>query len=359
MKYFTFLLFTFLFGINYSSFACTGITVSASDLTIVSARTMEFALDLKSNIIVVPKAYTYKGTAPGMTAGKTWATKYMIIGANALGSDYLSEGMNEKGLSVGAFYHSGYADYQTVNDKEFPNTIGSWEVVSYVLSNFSAVDEAVKGLREVKVANIMVPEWGNSVPPFHYKLQDAGGNCVVIEYLKGSMVVYENVLGVITNNPTFDWHITNLGNYINLSPVNVPQVELGHLTIQQVGQGTGLLGLPGDFTPPSRFVRAVALTQCAFKTATSNEVVNLAFHILNSFDIIKGVVRNKSSDANLYEQTQWVTASDLKNLRFFMKTYNNPKIKMVDLKKVNLSAGDIIIFDMSGDDFFEDITNKQ
>jgi choloylglycine hydrolase len=318
---------------------------------------MEFAADLKSCIIVVPKGYNYQGTAQGMKPGKTWTAKYTVMGANMFGTDYLIEGFNEKGLGMGGFFHTGFADYQPVGDNEFSNTIGSWEVISYVLSNFSSVDEVVEGLKEVKVANVTRIEMGNNIVPLHYKVQDASGKCVVIEYLKGKMFMYEDIMGVITNNPTFDWHLLNLSNYVNLSPINTAKNEIGQFIIHQMGQGTGLLGLPGDFTPPSRFIRAAFLSQCAQKPITSDEAINTAFHVLNSFDIVRGLVIDPTNSANPNEQTQWTSASDLKNLRFFIKTYDNPKIKMVDLKKVDLTSAKVITYDISAKNFFEDISN--
>ena len=79
---------------------------------------------------------------------------------------------------------------------------------------------------------------------------------MVIEYVNGAAHVYDNPIGVFTNSPAFDWHITNLRNYVNLSPINVAPVKLSGKTLKGLGQGSGLLGLPGDYTPPSRFVRA-------------------------------------------------------------------------------------------------------
>jgi hypothetical protein len=91
----------------------------------------------------------------------------------------------------------------------------------------------------------------------------------VIEPLNKGLKIYDNPLGVVTNAPTFDWHMTNLRNYINLSATNVPAVDMGGITLAQFGQGSGLRGLPGDFTPPSRFVRAVAFSQSAFPSDTA------------------------------------------------------------------------------------------
>lgn len=117
--------------------------------------------------------------------------------------------------------------------------------------------------------------------PCHYVLHDAAGNCAVIEYVDGKRSIHDNPLGVFTNAPTFDWHITNLRNYANLSVTNVPPVELVGVRLSGFGQGNGLFGLPGDFTPPSRFVRAVAFSQSSVATKTAVDATLQAFHILN------------------------------------------------------------------------------
>ena len=129
------------------------------------------------------------------------------------------------------------------------------------------------------------------MPPCHYIVNDASGQCVVLEYVNGELKIHDNPLGVITNSPTFDWHVTNLRNYVNLTVNNVPPVEISGIKLPGFGQGSGMLGLPGDFTPPSRFIRAVAFSQSALPVATADEGVLQAFHILNQFDIPKGAAR--------------------------------------------------------------------
>ena len=96
-------------------------------------------------------------------------------------------------------------------------------------------------------------------------------------------------------------------------------------------EGAGMHGLPGDFTPPSRFIRAVAFSQSEVQAATADEAVLKAFHILNQFDIPLGSVRDKTDGG--VELTQWTAVSDLKNLRWYFKTYDDQSIRMVDLKQ--------------------------
>jgi len=176
------------------------------------------------------------------------------------------------------------------------------------------------------------------VPPVHFVVQDRSGKAVVIEPLNKSLKIYDNPLGVLTNSPSFDWHMTNLRNYVNLSATNVPPLNLGGVTLAQFGQGSGLRGLPGDFTPPSRFVRAVAFSQSAIQSSTASEAALQAFHILNNFDIPYGAVRDKQGGEMHAEYTTWTSASDLKNLRWYFRTYNDQSIRSVDLTKALAAA---------------------
>jgi len=153
----------------------------------------------------------------------------------------------------------------------------------------------------------------------------------------------------VTNSPTFDWHMTNLRNYINLSATNVPPVDMGGITLAQLGQGSGLRGLPGDFTPPSRFVRAVAFSQSAMPSDTAQQAVQQAFHILNNFDIPYGAVRQVDNGQMHAEATVWTSASDLKNLRWYFRTYDDQSIRSIDLMKaMDAAHGQIKFIKMSG-----------
>ncbi len=142
----------------------------------------------------------------------------------------------------------------------------------------------------------------------------------------------------MTNSPTFDWHMTNLRNYVNLTVTNVPPIGVGGIKLAQLGQGSGLRGLPGDFTPPSRFVRAVAFSQSAIPSDTAAAAVLQAFHILNNFDIPFGAVREVDNGRMHAEATTWTSASDLKNLRWYFRTYDDQSIRSVDLKTALAAA---------------------
>ena len=233
--------------------ACTGITIKPKDGSIIFARTLEFAVDIKSNIIVVPRGKEYVGTAPGDKPGLRWKTKYGIVGANAFDLPVTVDGLNEKGLHVGLFYFPGFAKYQEIKAEDVGKALAPWELGVFLLGTCSDVKEAVAAAKEVLVGEVVQKDMG-FVPAVHYILTDASGKSVVLEHVGGELKIHENPLGVMTNSPTFDWHMTNLSNYVNLTVSNVPKIDVGGKEIKGLGQGSGMLGIPGDFTPPSRFV---------------------------------------------------------------------------------------------------------
>lgn len=317
---------------------CTGIRLITKNNAVVCARTMEFAQNIESKIIGIPRNYSMVGTAPsGKPEGLAWKTKYAAIGANAAGVSHILDGINEQGLAGGLFYFPDYAHYQNATPAQFPQSLAPWEFLTWLLTSFSTVPQVKAALPTIKVVPVVFGPWG-IIPPTHAIIHDATGQSLVIEYVQGNLVMHDNALGVITNAPTFDWHVTNLRNYINVSALNVPQVALNSIKLDALGQGSGMLGLPGDFTSPSRFIRAVAFSQSVIETATETEALDTAFHVLNLFDISKGIVREQQNNTIHYEYTQWTSASDLKNKRYYFHTYDNRAVTMVDLTTMNLDA---------------------
>ena len=337
--------------------ACTGIRITAKDGTIIYARTLEFGIPLESDIIVIPRGRAYVGTAP-KGPGLKWTSKYGVVGANAWGLDQAIDGVNEKGLAGGLFYHPGYAEYPAVGKDEAGRTIASWEFMTWALSNFATVAEVQSGLAKIVVGNAPQAAMGFA-PPVHAILHDPSGDCLVIEFVGGKVQTYLNPLGVITNAPTFDWHLTNLCNYINLSPVSVPKVKLDGKQFAALGQGSGMLGMPGDFTPPSRFVRAVAFATAADPVENGTEGVLLAHHVLSSFDLFPGVVRRHGEDQKDPDVTQWATFADLKNRAYYFRSYQDPTIRKVDLKTLRFDDDKVLVIPMHTDrPDFQDVTSR-
>lgn len=345
-------------GFNVSAAsACTGIRITPRDGSVIVARTLEFAADLQSNVVVIPRQKSLAGTAPGDKPGLAWKTKYGVVGANGFGVPVVVDGLNEKGLAVAIFYFPGYAQYQKIKAEDAGKSLAPWELPAYLLGTCANVKQAVAASRRVPVGEVVQKDMG-IVPPCHYIVTDAARQCVVLEYVGGRLQVHANPLGVMSNSPTFDWHLTNLRNYVNLSVTNVPPVDIAGIKLAGLGQGSGLLGLPGDFTPPSRFIRAVAFSQSAIPVATAHAGVLQAFHLLNQFDIPKGAARGTEHGKMVADYTLWTSVSDLTNLRYHFRTFNNSRIRMVDLKKVDLDAAEVKTISMAGEEAIEDLSEQ-
>lgn len=341
-----------------SAQACTGIRLTAADGTVVYARTLEFGTDLNSEILMVPRGYERTGTTPDGKNGLKWKAKYASVGMNGAGLPVLFDGLNERGLAAGLFYFPTSAGYMPYTAADANKTISQWEVGSWILENFASVDEVKANIGNIVVPAVVFADWGFA-PEAHYVVHDASGKSIVIEYVGGKLNVHDNLLGVVTNSPTFDWHMTNLRNYVNFSMTNAPPLQLGPVKLVPTGQGSGMLGLPGDFTPPSRFVRAVAFSQSVFKSKTGDQAISTAFHILNQFDIPKGSARDGEKDANgniQADYTLWTAASDLKTRRYYFRTYDDSQTRVIDLMKMNVDGKDIVKLSIKGNGVIKPLT---
>lgn len=293
---------------------------------------MEGEWTLQTVLGVVPKGTAYQGTLPdGTSKGVKWETKYAFVGMFDFGLPLASDGMNEKGLVVGELFLPGYASYESYEGSKADRTLAQFEYGTWLLSNFASVAEVRKAYRDVRVCQ--GPEDKAGPLPLHYVVHDSGGDCVVIEFTAGKVAIYDNPLGVMTNSPTFDWMITNLDNYINLTVMNTPEKQFKGLTLKQFGQGSGLYGLPGDYSPPSRFVRMVTLSQAALPAKGATEGLNQAITILDNVDIPIGAVRGFEGKEMRCDKTIWSVVADIANLRYYFRSMANKNWRYVDLAK--------------------------
>jgi choloylglycine hydrolase len=339
--------------------ACTGIRLQAADGSVVYARTMEFGIDLHSAAIIIPRQFALTGTTSSGRPGLEWKSKYALVGLNGEGLTLIADGVNEAGLAAGIFLFPGYAQYQQVAADDEGKSIAPWEVVTWALTNFATVDEVREGLSGIKVGNVEFAAW-KAVPPVHYVIHDASGKSLVVEYVGGKLNLYDNQIGVITNAPEFGWHLTNLRNYISLSPKNVLTSTVDGERFSPLGQGSGMYGLPGDFTPPSRFVRAVALSQSAIPGDNGEEAVRQAFHVLDSFDIPSGTVRSASAADNTpLDDTQWTSASDTRNRSFYFHSHGNRRIRRIDLMRAELNATEVVTIPLDDQEDEKNLTPQR
>ncbi len=328
--------------------ACTGILLRAKDSSVVTGRTVEFGTAIEASVAVIPRNFEFVGDTP-RGKGKKYTSKYATVGIYCFKAKKVMDGINEKGLVAAAFYFPGYADYAHITSDNQSKALSPVEFPNWILTQFATIEEVKAALPSVAIAPTIVDGWGEAPPPMHYIVYDKYGKSIVIEPLNGTLVVYDNDIGVITNSPTFDWHLTNLNNYINLSPFPAKPINLRGLKLAPFGQGSGMVGLPGDFTPPSRFVRAAIFSTASVPSDNSDETVNQVFHILNQFDIPVGVVRQKSHGKTSFDATLFTSAKDANKLRYYYRSYDDQTIKFVELGQFNLNAKTIKDMKLSGE----------
>jgi choloylglycine hydrolase len=322
--------------------ACTSFVLPTTDGARIYARTMEFEFDMKSALVGLPRHYTFRGTGPEGEAAMTWQSKYAVTGMNAFGLPALLDGMNEKGLVGGILYFPGSARYPAWNEAQATQSLAPWEVLTWALTNFATVAEVKAALPHIRVAGVTQKDM-KMVPPVHYTLHDATGASIVIEPVNGTLQVTDNPLGVMTNSPSLDWHLTNLRNYVNLRPDNVDSLKINGYTIQSFGTGSGMHGIPGDSSPPSRFVKAAAYVLSVNKVPDGPEGVRLAEHIANNFDMPKGVVRDAKMPP---EYTQWTVIADLGKAQYYIKTWDAPVLRAVSFDDFDVNGSSMVTFNL-------------
>ncbi len=366
IKVFVLLLVCVMF-IGTTAEACTSIRLITTDGKVFYARTMEFYPSEgdpahPDSLSVVPAGTMFFGVLPdGTQKGLVWTAKYGFVGMNSSGRPVVADGMNEKGLVVGELEFPGYAGYQEYKVEYADRTLSQYEVATWILGNFANIQEVRQGIEKIRVSSANNIRSG-SVDlnlSFHYAVHDKDGDSLVIEYVNGELKLYDNPLGVLTNAPTFDWMQTNLKNYINIKAFNAPAVKIADVTASGFGQGTGMLGLPGDFTPPSRFVRMMALTQSALPVTGSAAGLNLAMTIINNVDIPVGAVRDNSSGKTAYDRTLWTVAADLQHQRYYFRNYDNNDWRYVDVAQALSGATQVMTIPVFTAPEYKNITNTR
>ena len=178
-----------------------------------------------------------------------FTARYGYVGFAVEQKDFVAEGVNEAGLSAGLFYFPNYGQYEAYDERRKNSSIADLQLVSLILGECATLDEVKEKVNETHV--IAIDPRASTV---HWRFTDAEGKQLVLEIVGGKANFYENPLGVLTNSPGLEWQLTNLNNYVNLFPGSAPAQTLGSAKLASFGAGSGFLGIPGDVTPPSRFV---------------------------------------------------------------------------------------------------------
>ncbi len=329
-----------LISFTYSSFACTAINMTAKDGTVIAGRTMEWPLEMKWELLAIPKGTQIDISAPSdldLPATKL-SSDYAFVGiAPSIleGSPAFLEGQNEAGLGMSGNFLPQFTEYQTVTaqDKQYVSIVNFG---SLALGMFGSVKELRNEIPKYKVWYDPSEVKGLPVAPWlHFVFTDRSGESIVIEFVKGQMVIHDNVANVLTNAPTYDWHLLNVRNYLSLSDEGRSSVMIDGANVTELGQGGGLLGLPADYTPPSRFVRATYLSHFATQPKASADAIQLMGHLLNNVDIPLGVSKNKQDGQTVSDYTQWVAIKDLTNNQWSIANYaNRTNYIQIDLNQV-------------------------
>ncbi len=332
---------SFLYLYSLSGFACTHINLAAKDGSVVVGRSMEFGPKLETNIYTVNRGAKFESKTPDGKPGLHWQAKYGYLALDGFHLFPVS-GMNEQGLSFDALYFPGLAEYQTYDSNKASEAMPYYLIADYILGNFLNITEIKEALPKLTVYAQALKHAGQDVVfPLHFVVTDKQGQSLAIEFTDGQLHLYDNKLGVFTNSPSYPWQMTNLNNYINLSP-NAPKSMIKDgVTYNATGQGAGSIGLPGDYTPPGRFVRMAYLVNTAKRVNDAKGAVNLAQHILNNVDIPYGAVRGKQGDdsPDAIDSTQWIVIKDLAHDVLYFRSYSDLVLQKIEMHQLEFGPG--------------------
>lgn len=304
---------------------CTAMTIQTLRGNSYFGRTMDFSYPLDPEIYSIPQGYQWSNL---LNTHKIH-NRYGFIGIGQdLSPIIFADGINEMGFAAAALYFPDDAKYDSIADPHSPQlSIAAIELVNFLLGQCASVEQAVSILPTIRIVGLEDPVT-NSVAPLHWIMADESGNCMAIEKTADGLQIMDNPIGVLSNSPDFSWHVTNLRNYMTLSPFQQQETEWSSVKLTPFGQGAGAFGLPGDDTPPSRFVRTAYRKSHTPLPAGRNEAVVTCFHILESVSIPKGLVITNRKTA---DYTQYTAIIDISAKNYYFKTYDNSQIVSVKL----------------------------
>ncbi len=313
---------------------CTGLALETKDGLHLFGRNMDIEYSFNQSIIFIPRNFK----CVNKSNKKELTTKYAVLGMGTIFDDYptFADGMNEKGLGCAGLNFPIYVSYSK-EDIEGKTNIPVYNFLLWVLANFSSVEEVKEALKNANIVDIPISE---NIPntTLHWMISDITGKSIVVEQTKEKLNVFDNNIGVLTNSPTFDWHVANLNQYVGLRYNQVPEFKLGDQSLTALGQGTGLVGLPGDFTPASRFIRVAFLRDAMIKNDKDSIDLIEFFHILNNVAMVRGSTRTVEEKSDL---TQYTSCMCLEKGIYYYNTYENNQINAIDMNKENLDGNEI------------------
>ena len=271
----------------------------------------------------------------------TMTEHYAMIGMAAVAQDYplYFEATNEMGLSMAGLNFPDNASYAEVT--EGCDNVASFELIPYLLGKCATVDEVRHALKTLRVVHTNFSE-GLPTSPLHWMISDAT-ETITLECTREGMKVYDNPFGVLTNNPTFDYHLTNVSNYMHLHAGPTANRLGDGLPVGNYSLGMGALSLPGDFSSASRFVRAVFVKTHSVCDGSEEQSVNQFFHILSSVAMPRGCVLAHDGQ---FEYTRYSSCCNTESGVYYFTTYDNRSIRRVDMRAVDLNAATLYAYPM-------------
>ncbi len=311
---------------------CTAI--SANKNGCYFGRNLDVFSSYGEKVVITPENYPFE-----FSDGTKLMHHYAIIGMAVVSNNVplYFDGANSLGLSMAALNFPKKCEYN--DQKEDKTNVASYELISRVLACCRNIDEVKKFTSRMNITKTPFSK-DLSPTPLHWIVSDKTGS-ITIEQTKTGLNVYDNPYGILTNSPEFPFHIENLINYRHLTNTN-PQESFDNDKISgYISNGMGTMGLPGDFSSPSRFVRAFYVKETSVFEGDESDRVSQFFHILYSVHHIKGSVKSTEG----YEYTSYSSCINCDSLIYYYTTYYDLSIKSVDMKKENLSGDKLICFE--------------
>lgn len=307
-------------------------------------RNLDLDTDFGQKVVITPRKYTF-----AMKNGQTYRNLFGMIGMAAVEGKMpgkmpckmplYAEAMNEKGLVMAGLNFPDNAVYY--EERKDMDNITPFEFIPWIVGQAADVQQAVALLYRVNLLNVPFNE-KMPLQPLHFMLSD-GTMSVVVETDADKMHIYRNPFDVLTNNPGFEYHYWNMQNMKHLSAVDEGNSFGGSFELHSYCAGMGAMGLPGDLSSPSRFVRAAFHLANASCEPTEQDSVSQVFHIMDSVAMTQGSVITSSGTKDITRYTCCLCA---KEQRFYYKTYTNSRLTAVDLTQEALSSPELTVFEL-------------
>lgn len=310
---------------------CTAINLKTKNTYF--GRTLDYEFSYGEKIAITPRNYPIDFRHLGILN-----SHYAIIGMAHVYQDYplYYEASNEKGLAIAGLNFVNNAYYNDVIENK--TNVSQFEFIPWVLAKYSSVKEVKEALKNVNITNTMFNEHFKAAS-LHWIISDLN-EAITVEAVKDGLKVYDNEIGVLTNNPPFPYQMFNLNNYINLSIADPVNSFSDNIDLARYSRGMGGIGLPGDLSSMSRFVRVAFHKLNSKSKDTEIDSVNQFFHILNSVSQTRGLC--KINDG--YEITIYTSCINLNEGIYYYTTYNNHQINKIDMHKCDLDSKELITY---------------